>query len=215
MRQGDLSRCLDPGEAFVTRSWRCTVRTELRFVSARSVSIYLAFFLFFRNLCFNSSVPGAVRCWIYVAGRVRALLSCHRPTPVQPLSRHPRPVLWVGLPAPPAPQPSRSLPCSHPGLSGYTIVAYLPSLHLWSKNSDHVILILWCWSGFALWLGTGQFLWMFPVCLEWGLFFRGTEFCVWWFQIILNSITYMSWGHISCCSQSRMFWRIFFSIIIT
>lgn len=42
------------------------------------------------------------------------------------------------------------------------------------------------------------------------LFFGGTEFCVWWFQIILNSITYMSWGHISCCSQSRMFWRIFF-----
>lgn len=74
------------------------------------------------------------------------------------------------LPAPPAPQPPRSLPGSHPGLSGYTIVAYLPSLNLWSKNADHVILILWCWSGFALWLGTGQFLWMFPVCLEWGMF---------------------------------------------
>lgn len=42
------------------------------------------------------------------------------------------------------------------------------------------------------------------------LFFGGTEFCVWWFQIILNSLTYISWGHISCCSQSRMFWRIFF-----
>lgn len=95
MRQGDLSRCSDPGEAFVTRSWRYTVRTELRFISARSVSIYLAFFPFFKNLCFNSSVPGAVRCWIYVAGRVRAVLSCHHPTPVQPLSRHPRPVLWV------------------------------------------------------------------------------------------------------------------------
>lgn len=105
-----------------------------------------------------------------MAGQVRALLSCHCPTHVQPLSRHPLLVLWVGLPAPPAPQPPRSLPCSHSGLSGYVIVAYLPSLHLWSKNSDHVILILWCWSGFASWLDTGQFLWMFPACLEWGMF---------------------------------------------
>lgn len=39
----------------------------------------------------------------------------------------------------------------------------------------------------------------------------GVQNSVWWFQIILNSITYMSWGHISCCSQSRMFWRIFFN----
>ena len=145
-----------------------------------------------------------------MAGQVRALLSCHCPTHVQPLSRHPLLVLWVGLPAPPAPQLFSTL--QPPWSFWLVIVAYLPSLHLWSKNSDHVILILWCWSGFALWLDTGQFLWMFPACLEWGMFSSlGVQSSVlWWFQIILNSITYISWGHISCCSQSRMFWRIFF-----
>lgn len=103
-----------------------------------------------------------VRCRMYMTGQDGQSSSFMSLSPPLP---SPRTLSW----SPCSTRPPRP-PSLYPAATGVFLAALLLLIYLlfiWGQRIQTMILTFWCWSRFALWLGTSQFLQMFLVCWEW------------------------------------------------